>query len=247
MVLNPTQFNVGANPVPEVAAGAARYRQMNGFMAPEQNYAQSVIPASASRAIGQHYDSMPDFNPAALPAYHQMGEEVGRQFDHMTKSRSKGGMGISVDSGEEPYQEGGIQNVMHNLRADVEGNRHISVLSTAATGGHPMFSNDRNDMFRAVHDVFGHLGAGRAVDMHGEDAAYQKHAAMFSPLARGALASETRGQNASLHLNGEFPTQKVGVLPPGMSRPGNLNPVQFGEMARARNDAVNENRKFGII
>jgi hypothetical protein len=253
MVLNPTQFDVGSNPVPEVAAGAARYRQMLGYNSPEQNYNQSVIPASAARAIGQHYMGMPEHDPAAVPAYRQMGEEVGRQFDFMTKSRSKGGMGINVDSSDtDPY--GGFKtspnNIINDLRGDVEGNSHISVLSTKATGGHPVFSNDRNDMFRAVHDVFGHLGSGRAVDFNGEDAAYQKHAAMFSPLARGALATETRGQNNALRLTGGFPQQKVGILPQGMQRPGNLNPEQFGgqssEMPQARNLARAKNKQFGV-
>ena len=241
------EFNVGSAPVPEIAAGASRFRQMLGYSSPEQNYAQSVIPASQSRAIGQHYLSMPSHDPAALPAYHAMGEEVGKQFDFMTKPRSKGGMGIDVSSqGEDPYQEGGFHNVVKNLRADVEENQHVSVLSTKATGGHPVFSNDRNDMFRAVHDVFGHLGSGRAVDFDGEDAAYQKHAAMFSPQARGALASETRGQNSALRMTGEFPEQKVGVLPAQFTAPRNLNPQQFGEMADARTRARAKNKEFGV-
>jgi hypothetical protein len=193
--------------------------------------------------------AMPEHDARAVPAYHQMREEVGRQFDHLTRPVSRGGMGIDVSvSHEDPY--GGFgdapPNIVGELRRDVEGNHHISVLSTAATGGHPVFTNDQNDMFRAVHDVFGHLGSGRGVDMHGEDAAYQKHAAMFSPAARGALATETRGQNAALHLTGSFQDQKIGLLPARMQLPRNLSPTQFGEMAAARSDARVENRKQGL-
>lgn len=63
------------------------------------------------------------------------------------------------------------------------------------------------------HDLFGHAATGRSFDRHGEQAAYLAHSRMFSPAAQGALASETRGQNASLILNGQFPRQKVALLP----------------------------------
>jgi hypothetical protein len=248
-MLNPQQFDVGSDPVPEVAAGASRFRQMLGYNSPENDYGKSVIPASASRAMGQHYLDMPEHDPAAVPAYKQMGEEVGRQFDFMTKSRSKGGLGIDVTSSDtDPYGgfESSPNDIIKDLRGDVEGNNHISVLSTRATGGHPVFSNDRNDMFRAVHDVFGHLGTGRAVDFNGEDAAYQKHAAMFSPLARGALATETRGQNSALRMTGQFQEQKVGLLPEKYHAPNNLSASQFGEMAAARDLARAKNKQFGI-
>jgi hypothetical protein len=198
---------------------------------------------------------MPEHDERALPAYHAMREEVGRQFDHLTGPRSKGGMGIDVKvSKEDPYggAVGGdyshwdANKVIPELRHDVENHGRMSVFSTATTGGHPFFTNDENDMFRAVHDAFGHLGSGRGIDMHGEDAAYQAHAAMFSPAARPALATETRGQNAALHLTGEFQDQKLGLIPAHLQAPRNLSPMQFGEMDQARADARVENRKQGL-
>lgn len=221
-MLNEQQFGAGVNssPIPEVAAGAASYRKMNGFMAPEQDYSKSLVTPSQTRSVGQAYMDMPSHDPAAMPAYHQMGEEVGRQFDHMTKPVSKGGMGIDVSvHNSDPYGADDANKVIPELRSDVQDNSHIGVLSSAATGGHPVFSNDQNDMFRAVHDVFGHLGSGRGVDRHGEEGAYQKHSAMFSPLARQAMTTETRGQNQALHYNnGQFQDQKVGFLSPQFQR-----------------------------
>jgi hypothetical protein len=62
--------------------------------------------------------------------------------------------------------------------------------------------------------VFGHCGTGRGVDRHGEEAAFRKHSLMFSPLARKALATETRAQNhAMIAAGGVFQTQKVAVMP----------------------------------
>jgi hypothetical protein len=72
-------------------------------------------------------------------------------------------------------------------------------------------------MFRAVHDVFGHAATGRAFDPHGEEAAFRSHYAMFSPQARPAMATETRGQNSVNNFGGlpkgEFAEQKVVTLP----------------------------------
>jgi hypothetical protein len=81
--------------------------------------------------------------------------------------------------------------------------------------------------------------------MHGEEAATQKHAAMFSPLAQKALMTETRGQNHALHYTGSFQEQKIGFLPHKYQTPGALHGSQF-EMSKARNDARLENRKFGV-
>jgi len=245
------EFNIGSSPLPMVQAGAAAYTRQAGLAIPEPNYRAVAMPHRLSRAVGREYMNMPEHDPEALPAFHAMAEEVGRQFDHMTKPRSKGGMGLSVtSSAADPYGGAGPGNdystwsadrVIPELRHDVVENNHIGVLSTASTGGHPVFSNDRNDMFRAVHDVFGHLGSGRGIDKHGEEAATQKHATMFSDLARRAMLTETRGQNSALHLTGEFQDQKVGLL---SARHQTLSPHQFGE-AIAR-EASFENRKQGI-
>lgn len=251
------EFNVGSSPVPEISAGAARYRTMMGMHEPEPDYSRSVIPVSRSREIGRAYMDMPenDSSERTMHSYRAMREEVGRQYDHLTGPRSKGGMGIDVHvTKEDPYggavgndySNWSAQRVIPELRHDVENHGRMSVYSSATTGGHPFFTNDQNDMFRAVHDAFGHLGSGRGIDMHGEDAAYQAHASMFSPAARGALATETRGQNAALHLTGDFQDQKLGLLPSHMHHPGNLQPMQFGEMRQARADAREENRKQGL-
>jgi hypothetical protein len=53
-----------------------------------------------------------------------------------------------------------------------------------------------NDMFRAVHDYFGHAIKGNSFGPKGEEIAWASHAQMYSPLARIAMTSETRGQNS---------------------------------------------------
>lgn len=234
--LSPAQFGdftVGSDPVPEIAAGAQHYREINGMMTPEQDYSKTLVTPEQTAHVANDYMHMPAYDKAAEPAYHQMGEEIGRQFDYMTKPVSKGGMGIDVDvSDHDPYGATNANKVIPELRDDVVNHGHITALSSAATGGHPYFSNDQNDMFRAVHDTFGHLGSGRGVDRHGEQAAYQKHAAMFSPLAQQAMRTETQGQNSALIQTGEFQPQKVGLLGPQWN--GGVSP---GELEGARQQA----------
>lgn len=236
-----------ANPSDQVVRGAQAYSQQAGIQTPDADYSKSLITEPASQQIASAYSRMPSFNAGALPAYHAMREETMRQFDHMTAPQSKGGMGIDVSvTQHDPYGAGGYQDVHKELSNDV-ANGHVSVLSTAATGGHPVFSNDQNDAFRAVHDVFGHLGSGRGVDFDGEEAAFQKHSRMFSPLARQAMTTETRGQNSALRVGGGFQEQKVGLLPEHMQS------LQFSRiggpiaLAAAAQRAGAKSREQGLV
>jgi hypothetical protein len=243
------EFLSGMGTMSEIQHSAAQYRTENGIARPRStDYSNVVMPRTASRQIARAYDKLPDFDPHALPAFHAMRHEVGAQFEHMTKPASKGGLGLHVDvSEEDPYQEEGVHGIIRRARHDVESNNRLKVLATRVTGGHAVFSNDENDMFRAVHDLYGHIGSGRGIDIHGEEAAYQKHASMFSPLARQALATETRGQNAGLHATGNFVDQKVAVLP------AHMQAAQFAtsrstpsELRRATASARNSHFKQGL-
>lgn len=220
-----------AKPVGDVVRSARAYQQQSGLYTPEADYGRAYITEPASRAIGEAYGRLPEFSAGAVPAYHAMREETKRQFDHMTAPRHKGGLGIDVKvTPDDPYGKGGftpVHNLVNELRGDVQNNNQIKVLSTASTGGHPVFSNDENDAFRAVHDVYGHLGSGRGIDYDGEEAAFQKHSRMYSPLARQAMTTETRGQNAALRLHGSFQGQKVGLLPE------HLQSLQFSQTGGA--------------
>lgn len=244
-------FSVGATPDPYVAGGASHYTQQQGLYRPStavHDFSHVVMPQSRSAQIGHAYDALPSDDPAAHPAYAKFREETKQQYDFVTRPRSQGGMGIEIAvTKEDPYGNGpkGVHGVVNEVRDDVVNNNRIKVLSTQSTGGHPFLSNDENDMFRGVHDLFGHLGSGRGVDMHGEEAAFQKHGQMFSPLARQAMATETRGQNSSLHINGDFPEQKVALLPPHMQSP-QFTQAPIGEYHQAVGQARAENRKQGL-
>lgn len=83
-----------------------------------------------------------------------------------------------------------------------------------------------NDVFRLVHDMFGHIAEGNGFRADGEDNAYRQHAAMFSAKALPALTSETRGQASWVNFGPygaknrvsnapdvHYAPQKVGLMP----------------------------------
>jgi hypothetical protein len=83
-----------------------------------------------------------------------------------------------------------------------------------------------NDLFRAVHDVFGHAKEGVGFRHDGEENAWRQHLHMYSPTARPAMTAETRGQNSWVNFgpmgeanqladqaNTVYAEQKAGILP----------------------------------
>ena len=167
----------------------------------------AVITPHQQEDLARRYEAAPAFDNNAVPAYRSMAEETKRQFDQLTAPKSRGGEGVAVTVAKQDPYSGPAE-----LFKDISERHHMGVLATSETGGHPVFSNDENDMFRAVHDYYGHHQTQRGFDRHGEESAYQAHAQMYSPQAQQALATETRGQNAVLVRRGAFPEQKVALI-----------------------------------
>jgi hypothetical protein len=124
-----------------------------------------------------------------------MRDDVNQQYEHMTLPVEKGGMGLRHEvTKHDPYPTASA------MAHDVAHGR-IQTMATAATGPHAILSNQENDRFRAVHDVFGHAATGRGFSRHGEEAAWRSHVQMFSPEAKEAMTSETRGQNSVVNYS----------------------------------------------
>lgn len=203
-------FSVGKNAsAPLAVEGAAKFAKENNLTRASR-YDNVVVNLPHAHQIAHEYHEAPSFDQTAAPHYKAMAEETQRQFEFLTKPKHKGGLGVDVSVHDtDPYKKA------RDMIGDVSQGK-LKVLSTKSTGGHPIFSNDVNDQFRAVHDFFGHAATGRGFDPHGEEAAYRSHHAMFSKLAGPAMATETRGQNSALNYGsnpGEFAEQKVAVLP----------------------------------
>ena len=140
-------------------------------------------------------------------AYEAMAEETKEQYKAILDT----GLEVQFIKGKDPY--GNPRNAI----LDVVNNNHMFVFSTKdGYGSEESLTADlsRNPMFRKQNS--GLLMATRCCSMtylglstitldtsngvgfraRGEENAWQSHAAMYSPLARRAMTSETRGQNS---------------------------------------------------
>ena len=245
----PASYNIpGTGPVPTEPFAPARqaareYGQTVGRSVPELvgNYVYGPVDGERATRIAQAYEDMPNTPEDSFTqaAYEALAEEVMTQYDFIKDT------GLEVEfypSDVDPYAASPREMI-----EDVKQNNHMYVFPTDAGFGtdgitaeevadNPMlrltdeFISGRrarvNDIFRAVHDYFGHVKEGFGFRAAGEDAAYASHAVMFSPLARAALASETRGQNSWVNfgpaakqnenasaVDTVYADQKVGILP----------------------------------
>lgn len=172
-----------------------------------------ALPQPRRQEIADLYDEAEDLPAEEIQqevreAYEALVKEVEEQFEILTKE-----LGINVEFvDEDPYGN------FYEMLDDYQTNKRLKIMRTSVTGSHPFMTDEQNDMFRAVHDAFGHLATGRGFDRHGEEAAYQAHKSMFSSTAVKAAATELRGQNAFLLEKGFFGPQKLVILPESMRK-----------------------------
>jgi hypothetical protein len=189
---------------------------------PDIDFRRVYANARRGKRIAAAYMAAPGFDPGALPAFQAFRDETIRQYAFLTAPIGPEGLGVTVKACEgDPYADA------MEMISDLRHHRRLRVYATGGPGNeHPFLTNIENDMFRAVHDAFGHASIGRGFDRHGEEAAWLKHSSMYSPRARRALATETRGQNCALifhYLGRQFAEQKVVLLPEEFSDTGNVS------------------------
>jgi Inorganic Pyrophosphatase len=225
---------------------AEKYMQDAGLpYNPPRDYAK-VDVARAAR-IADEYEKMAHApnDPAVKKAYDAMAKETMAQWEAIKRSGFKAE--FIPPGAPDPYAASPRLAV-----EDIKKNNHMWVFSTRdgfgtdvgfdpssspllnATGetisGQPALVND---IFRIVHDYFGHAKEGVGFRADGEENAWRSHAAMYSPEARRAMTSETRGQNSWLNYgpHGEanrtaktaetvFADQKTGLMPEWVSNEG---------------------------
>lgn len=204
------------------------------------------VDVELAKRIADAYEKMennPD-NPAVKEAYENLIKQTRAQYDTLVEN---GYEFTFFDSESDPY-EGNPYNAMRDLR----NNKKMAVYGTydgygtegitaKELSGSPMLADTglkwkdqkgvehivtANDLFRAVHDAFGHGLEGSGFRARGEENAWQAHSRLFTGSAIGAMTSETRGQNSWLNYGkfGEknrtakvedtvFAEQKIGLMP----------------------------------
>jgi hypothetical protein len=219
------------SPVPYLIDGARRWGCLDWI--PLGGYARVRLDPVVGTAIAAAYVAAPVWDRQAVAAYSAFRRETVRQYEYLVGRAEFGGLGVSVRVMDiDPY--GDAVTMIDDL-----AHRKLKVFATAAGDNpHPYLTDAENDMFRAVHDAFGHASIGLGFDGHGEEAAWLKHSGMYSLLARRALTTETRGQSCAMlfHHGGErFAEQKAALLPCVFSvpSPARLADGSTGRLSRS--------------
>ncbi len=202
-------------PIKAVSEIANRYYQrIFGTERPKYFGSRGLDEARAKRLAQAFIDMEHKPNdPEVKAAYEAMAKETIEQYKEFLDA----GYTIEINN-EEPYANS--QEMIDDLR----NNKRIKIFSTESGFGdvaitakqrkeNPLLAKSKfkdvngkplliNDLFRAVHDFFGHAELGNSFGPKGEENAWNVHVRMFSPLARRAMTTETRGQNAFVNFSG---------------------------------------------
>lgn len=225
------------------------------------------VDEDRARRIAQAYDEMKHDpqNPVVKEAYQNLINQTVAQY----RALENAGYKFWFMDPENPGEYGSTPwNAMRDLRA----NKSMGVFPTAGGFGsgatdldvndNPMLADTgiewpwggpdgplapvlANDLFRAVHDAFGHGLEGAGFRARGEENAWQAHIRLFTGSAQGAITSETRGQNSWLNYGpyGEknrnakvedtvFADQKTGIMPDWTWREGRAGDMDFPDGVR---------------
>ena len=202
----------------EVRAAARAYMRSIGRELPSARPRVKVDPATGRRIALAYIAMENDPNdPEVRAAYNAFASELFDQWEFVKSV-------VQID-----FTEGDPYPNSEAMRDDIRQNRRLRVF----TGGephpilsyivHPETGRSANDIFRAVHDVFGHAKEGNQFGPSGEENAWLDHSMMFSREAQRALTTETRGQNSYFNYapqnegkpvaEKQYAQQKAGLLP----------------------------------
>lgn len=237
-----------------------------------------IDPERGAR-IAQAYEEMPHApgNPAVRRSYDALAQET---LDQYRALKEQGFEPRFNKPGEDPYAASPAMGF-----PEMRDKRTLSVFPTVEGYGDlaPSFTKDEitnnpmlkgsgervggekatiNDLFRGVHDAFGHYAYGNPFfRAPGEERAWMLHSGMYSPEARGAMTTELRGQNNWLNFgpHGEanraasaadtvYAAQKVGLLPDWVMEEGRtgISLDQWAAIQRALR-MVNEGKAAGGV
>lgn len=251
---------ITAGPDPRIRQVAADYMAKTGLPDnPPQEYLR-VDPQRGAR-VAQAFAEMKHDpgDPLVKASYQALADETMAQWRAIKKT----GLKVQFWRGDDPYEAS-----PRLATEDVRNNNHMWVYPTDAGFGttpptpeqiasDPMLTMTKekfngepariNDIFRVVHDYFGHAKEGVGFRADGAENAWNSHARMYSPLARIAMTAETRGQNSWLNWgpHGDvnrtapiagttFADQKQGVMPDWVYHEGapGLTPLNIADMRR---------------
>lgn len=245
-------------PSSDLRAAAEAYMRGTGReYVPLQNYVPVDVPRA--QRIAQEFDIMKHTpgDPAVMRSYEAMAKETRDQYEQLKK------LGVKFEPFPEPKP--GVPDpyaaTPRLAQKDFLENRHMYYypseqgFGSEASGQaainlaeQPMMAGSGvkiagkevpfNDLFRIVHDAYGHIKEGVGFRAAGEENAWRSHARMYSPEALPAMTAETRGQNSWVNygpfadknkgasgLETIYAPQKIGMLPDWVVNSGRMTPL----------------------
>ncbi|MEO8296359.1 MAG: transglycosylase SLT domain-containing protein, partial [Burkholderiales bacterium] len=235
-------------PDPQLVSVAEQYARDNGIELRRQAQYVQVDPERASH-IAQAYADMAHApqDPRVKEAYENLVQQTVAQYKALERAGYRFWFIDPTSRSNEDY----VSSPWNAMR-DIRANRQMGVFPTEDgfgtnadfdPAGNPLLADTgiqwpagsldgeprrvlANDLFRAVHDAFGHGLEGAGFRAQGEENAWQAHVRLFTGSAVGAITTETRGQNSWLNYgpHGErnrdakvedtvFADQKTGLMP----------------------------------
>jgi len=216
-------------PNPETKKIVAQYKKDKSITTPDGEPV-TELDTDLSKEIADAYEAMED-NPNApevKEAYEAMAKETMDQYQYMIDS----GYTLEMYQGEgDPYANS------QEMIADLTDNKHLFIFSTEQGFGTEGISDKQrsenvmlgdagvkdkngnpmliNDVFRGVHDFFGHSERGNSFGAKGEENAWDVHSRMYGDKARRAMTTETRGQNSWVNFGGQMRNPDGSVMKKG--------------------------------
>lgn len=226
LILQSEKEQTQGRKVPQLKQIAEDYKQAFGIES-SGVYVKSKMNVKVGTIIADAYQNLQHTPNDRLvkAAYEQMAQEVVDQFVFFQEQEE---VNFEPFEGEgEPYANS------YEMLQDIH-NYHLYFFKTASGFGEEEIHEDNimlrktgimlgdyellvNDIFRIVHDIFGHAMYGYGFGPIGEDAAWMAHVEMFSPLAAAALTTETRGQNCWVNFGPHLRLCENGVCRKGES------------------------------
>lgn len=223
-------------PNPRVREQAAAYIEQAGLPKPAASkYAKVDVPRA--ERIARLYEEMEHdpADPETREAYEAFKRETLAQWEFLVEQ------GVVFEPWPADAEQAQPYANSAEMMADVEQGHLWFFTGGDLPSDHPLAEPAGievggqeltvNDVFRAVHDYFGHSKEGNGFGPRGEENAWLEHSQMYSAVARRAMTTETRGQDSWVNYGplGEqnranpaettYADQKAGLLPPWVSDP----------------------------
>jgi hypothetical protein len=201
-------------PLPDATRISDKFAERTGRDRPRTENLKR-LEQGKSKKISDAFDALTETpaDPRTIESYEALANETLEQYQSIIDE----GYTVVIDN-TEPYENS------QDMISDLRDNKRMKIFSTESGFGDTAITDEQrasnpmlrdsgftdangqpllvNDVFRFVHDFFGHAKVGNSFGPRGEEIAWQVHSQMYSPTARRAMTTETRGQNSWVNFSG---------------------------------------------